>query len=251
MQTITRPPRQLVDLRVSETLVPAHRSVALAPQVPLGIPTTPVRLDVLDRPGHHVKRALDITISLMALIVLLPVMLLLAIAVKRSSPGPVFFRQERIGQNGRPFSVLKFRSMRTGAHADLVRDPIAHRRYQENGFKLDADDPRITRIGRFIRATSLDELPQLINVLAGEMSLVGIRPLLAEEVDLRSDYDRACYQAMKPGMTGLWQVSGRSSVGNCDRHALDRTYIETWSLRADLRVLLRTPIAVLRTDNAR
>ena len=145
-------------------------------------------------------------------------MLLLAIAVKRSSPGPVFFRQERIGQNGRPFSVLKFRSMRTGAHADLVRDPIAHRRYQENGFKLDADDPRITPIGRFIRATSLDELPQLINVLAGEMSLVGIRPLLAEEVDLRSDYDRACYQAMKPGMTGLWQVSGRSSVGNCDRH---------------------------------
>jgi lipopolysaccharide/colanic/teichoic acid biosynthesis glycosyltransferase len=251
MQTTTRPHRPLVDLRVADVLVPSHVPVALAPQVPLGIPKAPVRLDVLDRPGHQTKRALDIALSLIGLIVLAPLLLILAIAVKRSSPGPVLFRQQRVGQKGREFDVLKFRSMRTGAHADLIRDPIAHRRYQENGFKLDADDPRITRVGRFIRATSLDELPQLINVLRGEMSLVGIRPLLADEVELRSHYDQACYRALKPGMTGLWQVSGRSSVVDCDRHALDREYIESWSLEADLRVLLRTPIAVLRTADSR
>lgn len=251
MQTTTRPNRPMVDLRVSEVLVPLHAPVALAPQVPLGTPAPPARLDVLDRRGHHAKRALDIVVSVIGLFVLAPLMLILAIAVKRSSPGPVLFRQQRVGQNGREFDVLKFRSMRTGAHADLIRDPVAHRRYQENGFKLDADDPRITSVGRFIRATSLDELPQLINVLRGEMSLVGIRPLLADEVELRSHYDQACYRALKPGMTGLWQVSGRSSVGDTDRHALDREYIERWSLEADLRVLVRTPIAVLRTADTR
>ena len=251
MQTMTSPSRPLVDSRVSEALGQPLRTVALAPQEPLGVPTPLLRLDVLERPGHAAKRALDITISLIALIILAPVMVILAIAVKRTSPGPVLFRQERVGQNGQPFDVLKFRSMHSGAHAELVRNPIDHRRYQENGFKLDADDPRITRVGRFIRTTSLDELPQLVNVLRGEMSLVGIRPLLTDELALRSDYDQACYRALKPGMTGLWQVSGRSSVGRTDRHALDRDYIETWTLEADLRVLLRTPIAVLRTGDSR
>jgi len=251
MQTITRPHRQYVDARVSETMLPPRPAVALVPQVPLGVPTASPRPDVVDRPGHRAKRVLDITISLLALIILAPVMLAVAIAVKLNSPGPALFRQERVGQNGRTFSLAKFRSMRHGADADLVRDAGAHRRYQENGFKLAADDPSITRVGRFIRATSLDELPQLLNVLAGEMSLVGIRPVVADQLALRPAYDQACYRALKPGMTGLWQVSGRSSVEHGDRAALDREYIETWSVEADLRVLVRTPIAVLRIGDSR
>jgi lipopolysaccharide/colanic/teichoic acid biosynthesis glycosyltransferase len=255
MQTMTRPDRPLVDSRVdsrvSEALTCPLPGIGLAPHVPLGIPVPTPRPDVLDRPGHRAKRLLDITISLLALIILAPVMLLVALAVRLGSPGPALFRQDRVGQNGRTFSMVKFRSMCHGADAELVRDAGAHRRYQENGFKLDADDPSITRVGRFIRATSLDELPQLLNVLAGEMSLVGIRPVVAEQLALRPAYDQACYRAMKPGMTGLWQVSGRSSVENCDRSALDREYIETWSVEADLKVLLRTPIAVLRIGDTR
>jgi lipopolysaccharide/colanic/teichoic acid biosynthesis glycosyltransferase len=241
----------MVDARVSDALVGPRHAVALAPHVPLGLPTPTLRPDVLDRPGHEAKRLLDLTVSLLALIILTPVMLLVAIAVKLNSPGPVFFRQERVGQNARTFTLVKFRSMSHGTHDDLVRDAGAHRRYQENGFKLDADDPSITRVGRFIRATSLDELPQLFNVFAGEMSLVGIRPVVADQLTLRPEYDQACYRAMKPGMTGLWQVSGRSSVEHGDRAALDREYIETWSVEADLRVLVRTPIAVLRIGDTR
>lgn len=194
---------------------------------------------------------LDLTVSLLALIILAPVMLLVAIAVKLNSPGPVVFRQERVGQNGRTFTLVKFRSMSHGTHDDLVRDAGAHRRYQENGFKLDTDDPMITRVGRFIRATSLDELPQLFNVLAGEMSIVGIRPMVADQVALRSEYDQAIYRAMPPGMTGLWQVSGRSSLDDVDRHTLDRDYVESWSVANDLKLLVRTPIAVLRIGDTR
>ncbi len=231
---------------VPATMPPfASRSLLLTGPAPL--PTPVVGPDVRTRGGHAVKRALDITVSLVALILLAPVMLAVAVAVKRSSPGPMFFLQERIGRDGKAFKVIKFRSMRVGTDLEVRRDAIANRRYQENGFKLAADDPRITRVGRLIRATSLDELPQLINVLRGEMSLVGIRPLLADELALRDEYDQACYRALRPGLTGLWQVSGRSSTTNVDRHRLDREYIESWSFEADLLVLLRTPLALIRT----
>ncbi len=250
MRTMTSDQR-LVQQRASVPLRHPSPVVGLDLAPLPGIPTPVARLDVVDRPGQVAKRVLDVTMSVAALIIFAPLMVILAIAVKRSGPGPVLFRQERIGQSGRPFHVLKFRSMCDGADIDLTKDAVAHRRYQENGFKLDAHDPRITRVGRVIRAASLDELPQLFNVLKGDMSLVGIRPLLAEELALRSDYDQACYLAMKPGMTGLWQVSGRSSVESRDRHALDRDYIESWSIGADLKLLLRTPIAVVRVGDSR
>lgn len=248
MQTITRPHRPPVAARAPETSLPT--TVPIGRPTPLGVPSA-LRPDVLDRPGHRAKRVLDIAITLLALIILGPLMVLVAIVVKLSSPGPVFFRQERVGRNGQAFCLVKFRSMRHGAHADLVRDAAAHRRYQENGFKVHADDPMITSVGRFIRATSLDELPQLFNVLGGDMSIVGIRPVVADQLALRSDYDQACYRAMRPGMTGLWQVSGRSSLGDSDRHALDREYVESWSVANDLHVLLRTPIAVFRIADTR
>lgn len=251
MQTMTRPVRLVVDTPASTTSdsLPRRANVQLGP-LP-GSPVSLPRLDVLERPGHVAKRVLDVTISLLALVLLAPLMLMLAIAVKLSSPGPVLFRHERVGREGKLFSVVKFRSMTVGASTDIMLDAVAHRRYQENNFKMDADDPRITRVGRFIRATSIDELPQLFNVLRGDMSLVGIRPLLDEEVKLRARYDQACYLAMRPGMTGLWQVSGRSSIVHEHRHTLDRNYVESWSIWSDLRLLLLTPVAVLRFGDTR
>ena len=208
-------------------------------------------IEIDDAAGHAAKRLLDIVISLVALILLAPVMLLVALAVRLNSPGPVLFVQERVGEGGHIFRMLKFRSMQTGTDTIVTTDELERRRYAKNDFKLAADDPRITSVGRFIRLTSLDELPQLVNVLKGDMSIVGIRPIVADQLATRSAYDQACYRAMKPGMTGLWQVSGRSSVTSHDRDALDRRYVETWSVLNDLKVLVRTPVAVLNTANTR
>ncbi len=191
------------------------------------------------------KRVLDVMISLVAIVLFAPIMIAIAIAIKASSPGSAFFSQERVGEGGQVFNVFKFRSMSNGTHSALMNDAPARRQYEQNDFKMAADDPRITGIGRFIRATSIDELPQLFNVLRGEMSIVGIRPLLAPELAQRDHFDRLCYQAFKPGMTGLWQVSGRSTVTSEDRHALDRQYVQTWSVLNDLKVIIKTPIAVL------
>lgn len=209
-------------------------------------PASPVGVAGVSRAGLIAKRALDLAVSMVALAVLAPLMLLIAVIVRLTSAGPALFLQERIGEDGRTFRMMKFRSMQSGTDDALASDEIAHRRYVKNGFKLAADDPHITGFGRFLRMTSLDELPQLFNVLVGDMSLVGIRPIVAEELASRSPYDQDCYCSMKPGMTGLWQVSGRSSLDTDERHALDRTYVETWTVWNDVRVLVRTPLAVLR-----
>lgn len=199
--------------------------------------------------GLASSRALDVTASFVGLLVTLPLFAAFAALIKLTSRGPVIFRQERVGQDGELFTVLKFRTMRNGTHHEVRNDPEALQQYIANDFKLDPSDPRITSIGRFLRKTSLDELPQLVNVLRGEMSIVGIRPLLADELALRSHYDQECYRLLKPGMTGLWQVEGRSQVAHDDRHELDRRYVETWSFWNDLKIILRTPAAVLRTDH--
>jgi exopolysaccharide production protein ExoY len=200
--------------------------------------------------GLGARRALDVMTAAGGLLATLPLFAAFAVLIKLTSKGPVIFRQERVGQDGELFTVLKFRTMRNGTHHEVRNDPDALQQYIANDFKLDPSDPRITSIGRFLRKTSLDELPQLINVLRGEMSIVGIRPLLADELALRSNYDQECYQLLQPGMTGLWQVEGRSQVAHDDRHELDRRYVETWSFWNDLKIILRTPAAVLRTDHA-
>lgn len=188
------------------------------------------------------KRLLDILGAIAALILFLPLMLAIAIAIKLDSPGPIFYRRRVIGVGGKPFDAFKFRSMCTDADERLSRDPKLHRKFQVN-YKL-KDDPRVTRVGQFIRDKSLDELPQLFNVLLGQMSLVGPRMITAPE---RARYGKWGFNlgTVKPGMTGLWQVSGRSDVGYEERVRLDMHYIRNYSIWFDMYLLWLTIPAVL------
>jgi exopolysaccharide biosynthesis polyprenyl glycosylphosphotransferase len=193
------------------------------------------------------KRAMDILISAVALVCLAPLLLLVAAVVKLTSPGPVFFRQTRIGYQGRPFSIIKFRTMRKGAEdakVSLLEVTGADRRL----FKV-ATDPRVTTVGRFFRMTSIDELPQLLNVLAGQMSLVGPRPLVPSESAGLSGWASRRFE-VRPGMTGLWQVSGRSDLPFEELCKLDYAYAASWSLWWDLKILSQTPSRVLRGRGA-
>jgi lipopolysaccharide/colanic/teichoic acid biosynthesis glycosyltransferase len=199
-----------------------------------------------------VKRAIDIAGSASLLILLAPVLLVTAALVKLKSPGPVFFRQVRVGQMMKPFTMLKFRTMNVNADSKIHQEYVAslikakaatHGTGGQQVFKL-AADPRITSIGRFLRKTSIDELPQLLNVLRGEMSLVGPRPPLQYEVD---EYQRwHCRRVLeaKPGLTGLWQVAGRSRTTFDEMVRLDLRYARTRSLWTDIKILLATPAAV-------
>ncbi len=207
-----------------------------------------VRLPQQAAPGLQAvaKRALDIAGAGALLLLGAPVFLLLAVLV-RADGGPAFYAHERVGRGGRRFGCLKFRSMVVDSAARLeallAADPAARTEWEATR-KL-RHDPRITWIGRFLRATSLDELPQLLNVLRGDMSLVGPRPVVAAE--LAAHYGAAAehYLSVRPGITGLWQVSGRSDTSYAQRVALDVRYATNPSLLADVRILLRTPAAVL------
>jgi exopolysaccharide biosynthesis polyprenyl glycosylphosphotransferase len=190
----------------------------------------------LSRPAEVAKRCLDLAGAAAVLLVAGPLMLAIALAVRLSGPGSVFFRQTRIGRNGHPFSVLKFRSMHDGA--DALKDSLRDRNEQEGLFKID-DDPRVTRVGRFLRRTSLDELPQLLNVVRGEMSLVGPRPLVPEEDRQIRGWHRRRLQ-LTPGMTGPWQVLGSSRIPMQEMVTLDYLYVANWSLWSDIKILLRT-----------
>jgi exopolysaccharide biosynthesis polyprenyl glycosylphosphotransferase len=194
-----------------------------------------------------VKELADRTLALGALIAVAPLFIVIALALKLDSRGPVFFRQQRIGRGGRAFGLYKFRTMVADAHA--MRDILADRN-EANGllFKM-RHDPRVTRVGRWLRRWSLDELPQLLNVVLGQMSLVGPRPPLPEEV-ARYDGDVARRLLVKPGITGLWQVSGRSDLSWEDGVRLDLFYVENWSLAADLVILWKTVGAVTRQRGA-
>lgn len=192
-----------------------------------------------------VKRVFDIVGSVVLLLALLPIWLLVAVAVKASSPGPVLFRQQRVGANGEFFSILKFRSMRRDAEAALRSHPGLHARYLANGHKLLlGEDPRITAVGRVIRKLSLDELPQLWNVARGDMALVGPRPIVPTEMPIYGARTDA-YLLARPGITGAWQVAGRSHLAYVDRVQLDIDYLEQWSLGRDVAILLKTPAAVV------
>ncbi|MCZ8280049.1 MAG: sugar transferase [Acetobacteraceae bacterium] len=197
------------------------------------------------------KRALDIIGAGLGLVLLSPFFLIVALMV-RADGGPAFFAHQRVGRGGKLFGCLKFRSMvfdsQARLEALLASDPAARAEWEATR-KL-KNDPRITRIGRFLRSTSLDELPQLINVLRGEMSLVGPRPVQVAEIDRYYGASAAHYMAVRPGITGLWQVSGRSETSYESRVALDVSYVSRPSMLADLSILLRTPVAVLSRRGA-
>jgi len=197
-------------------------------------------------------RTVDILIAGSALLVLTPLMAIIAITIKLTSPGPALFKQRRVGLARRPFCLYKFRTMRLGGDDSALREMIACELRGEDtstdgSWKL--DDSRITGVGSFLRRTSLDELPQLINVLRGDMTLVGPRPCLEWEAEMfPSEYDERF--AVRPGMTGLWQVSGRSTMGTLDMLRLDVHYVRRQTVRGDVAILAQTVPAVLRGDGA-
>lgn len=210
--------------------------------------------------SRGIKRMMDISGSLVLLLLLSPVFFLIAAAIKLTSRGPVLFKQQRIGEHGTPFTFLKFRSMHanndSSQHKEYVRQLIAGQaaKHPANGdgtgvFKL-TNDPRITQVGNFLRRTSLDELPQFINVLRGEMSLVGPRPPVAYEVEAYATWHRRRLLEAKPGITGLWQVHGRSRVGFDDMVRLDLRYARECSPWLDIKILWQTPKAVIAGDGA-
>jgi lipopolysaccharide/colanic/teichoic acid biosynthesis glycosyltransferase len=208
-----------------------------------------------------IKRLIDIVGSILALIVFSPILLMIAVAIKATSKGPVFFKQQRVGQNGKQFTFLKFRSMcvdnDTSVHEEYVKKLIAgqaERRRPSNGngegvFKL-TDDDRITRVGAFLRRSSLDEFPQFLNVLKGDMSLVGPRPAIPYEVLAYQTWHRRRVLEVKPGITGLWQVNGRNRITFDEMVRLDLRYARAWSPWMDIKILLLTPRAVFLGEGA-
>jgi exopolysaccharide biosynthesis polyprenyl glycosylphosphotransferase len=237
-----------------------------------GPPIEKLYPDLLEREESRkvrqaIKRAIDVIGSALVLLLMSPILSVVAIAVKLTSPGPILFRQKRIGQYGVPFTCLKFRSMYTGndprIHMEYVKQFIAGGSGQEvaadanaatataprNVYKI-VKDPRLTPVGKFLRRTSLDEFPQFINVLRGDMSLVGPRPPVPYELEVYDIWHRRRLLEMKPGITGLWQVNGRSRLPFDDMVRLDLRYAATWSLWLDMKILLRTPQAVLSGEGA-
>ncbi|HVT77483.1 MAG TPA: sugar transferase [Acidimicrobiales bacterium] len=204
----------------------------------------------LPRWRSKVKRLGDLVLGAVALAVTSPLIALVALAIKLDSPGPVFFRQDRVGRGGRHFRVFKFRTMEAGASERLAADPSLAALYETNHFKVPVtEDKRVTRLGRMLRRTSLDELPQLFNVLRGDMSLVGPRPVVPDEVAKYGPLAPA-YLAMRPGMTGEWQVRGRSEIGYPTRAVIDFIYVHRWGLIHDGLILVRTIPAVLSRRGA-
>ncbi|MEX2179204.1 MAG: sugar transferase [Gemmatimonadaceae bacterium] len=213
------------------------------PPAPPG-PTRPRRL------SNFLKRAIDVAGAAALLVLLAPAFLLIAVAIRADSPGPAFFVHRRLGRGGRHFGCLKFRTMVRDAESRVFRDAALRQQYVRSHFKIAAElDPRITRVGRFLRRSSLDELPQLWNVLLGHMSLVGPRPIVAlEATHYGADLDALL--SVRPGITGSWAVAGRSEVGYPARAQLELRYIRERSLAGDLLILLKTPWTVLTRRGA-
>ncbi len=219
-----------------------------------GVPTLTVRESPMKGPALFLKRLLDVAAAFLCIVLLSPIFLFIALGIRLTSKGPVFFRQNRVGQGGREFTFYKFRTMRVDTderlHREYARNFINGKGIDRDGradgqpvFKL-TNDPRVTPVGRMLRKTSLDELPQLLNIVRGEMSLVGPRPPIAYEIQHYKEWHRRRLEA-KPGLTGLWQVSGRSSVPFNEMVLMDLYYIDNWSLWSDFKILLRTiPVIV-------
>ncbi|MGL5032889.1 MAG: sugar transferase, partial [Microcystaceae cyanobacterium] len=232
---------------ISLRLLPSSRDILYRrgmPEIFAGLPTLRVAMPLLVGFDYRVKRWLDFIAALIGILLLAPVFLGIAIAIKLSSPGPAFFRQERVGLQGKVFLMWKFRTMII--NAPQLQAELEQKNESQDGilFKL-KKDPRIIPIGHFLRRTSLDEFPQLFNVLLGEMSLVGPRPLPIRDVEHFDAWHHIRHQVM-PGITGLWQISGRSDIGNFNDVArLDLYYIDNWSLNLDLDVLVETARLIL------
>jgi len=247
--------RELRELNVQIDIVPRLFDL-IGPGVEVhsveGMPLVGLSTLQLSRSSRFVKRIVDVVVSAVALAVLSPLLLAIAIAIKFTSDGPVFFHQLRTGAGGDPFRMFKFRTM--VPDADARKHEYAHlNRHLETGgdprmFKI-IDDPRVTRVGRVLRKFFLDELPQLLNVLAGDMSLIGPRPLIPEEARHVDAWGRRRLD-LKPGMTGVWQVLGRSEIPFEEMVKLDYHYVTTWSLASDLRLLLQTVPLVLHGERA-
>ncbi len=200
------------------------------------------------------RRAVDLVVVLVALLVLVIPMLLVALAIRLGTPGPALYRQQRVGRGGRPFTMYKFRTMRVGGSDAQHRELIARELRGEDtsvggSWKIDSD-PRVTWLGAILRRTSADELPQLLNVMRGQMALVGPRPCLEWEKEMFPPKYAGRFD-VRPGLTGLWQVSGRSTMGTLEMLELDLTYVRSWSFWTDLTILLRTVPTLLRGHGAR
>jgi exopolysaccharide biosynthesis polyprenyl glycosylphosphotransferase len=246
---------------LSWSLEPGHQHLILAPTLTdvsgprvhmrpvAGLPLIHVETPRYEGAKQFTKRGFDILASGVGIAILGVPMLVLGMLVRVSSEGPALFRQQRVGKNGQPFTMLKYRSMVTDAE-DRLQALIDHERTAGNSvlFKL-REDPRVTPIGKFMRRFSLDELPQLFNIFLGHMSVVGPRPPLAKEVEEYEDHVHRRF-LVKPGLTGLWQVSGRSDLSWEDSVRLDLYYVENWSLAGDFVLVWRTLKAVLRREGA-
>lgn len=214
--------------------------------------------DFPTKASQAIKRTIDVLGSLCALIMLAPLFVLIAVAIRLSSKGPILFKQPRIGRYGVPFTFLKFRSMYFQSdpriHQEYIRQLIAdekcgEKESEKSVYKIEGD-PRVTPLGRFLRKSSLDELPQFFNVLRGEMSLVGPRPPIPYEVASYDIWHRRRFLEAKPGITGLWQIEGRSRVKFAEMVRLDLRYVKTWTPWEDIKILLRTPLAMLKGTGA-
>jgi exopolysaccharide biosynthesis polyprenyl glycosylphosphotransferase len=211
------------------------------------VPVLRLRLGARHGVARVLKRALDVVVASLTLAVLLPLLAVVGLLIRLESPGPVIFKQERVGKNGRRFRIFKFRTMVQGAHEQEAR--LREECSADPRFVKIACDPRVTRLGRILRKTSIDELPQLWNVLHGEMSLVGPRPSQPSEVAL---YEPSQFTRLlvKPGVTGMWQVSGRSDLCFEDAVKLDAAYVRDWSLWLDLKIMVKTVAVVLQCRGA-
>ncbi len=196
----------------------------------------------------YVKRFLDFTLSLLGLIVLSPVFLIISILIKKESEGPVFFKHKRIGKNGKEIYLYKFRSMVPNAE-ELIKKftPEQMKEFKEN-FKLE-NDPRITKVGKWLRKTSLDELPQLINILKGELSIIGPRPVIAEELEKYGN-NKEKFLSVTPGLTGYWAANGRSNTTYEQRMQMELYYVDNISFKMDLKIFIKTILSVIKKEGA-
>jgi lipopolysaccharide/colanic/teichoic acid biosynthesis glycosyltransferase len=211
------------------------------------VPLFTLRPPVFEGIDYAIKRSFDLALSIVLLVVLSPVLLAIAIAVKLSSRGPVIYRSARPGMAGRPFRCFKFRTMRE--HSDQIQTDLESLNEASGALFKIREDPRLTPVGLFLRRFSLDEVPQLVNVIRGEMSLVGPRPLPMRDFDRLEEWHKKRYLVL-PGITGLWQVSGRSELDFDDLVRLDFLYLERWSVFLDLTIMLKTIPAVLSRRGA-
>lgn len=203
---------------------------------------------IKNKPYIYVKRGIDVILSTIALVVLSPLFLILAILIKLDSKGPVFFLHTRIGKNGKNIKIYKFRTMVTNAE-ELIKEftPEQMKEYKEN-YKL-TNDPRITKIGKFLRKTSLDELPQLINIIKGDLSIIGPRPVVKDELEKYGE-NMAKFLSVTPGLTGNWAANGRNNTTYEERMKLELEYVDNISLKTDIKIFFQTIYAVIKKEGA-